>query len=627
MALAVLTRDTDVAVEEEVAGKYAARPATPFTNEHFFDVISGVIDEAHRVVVRRPSIGTGMPTDSRIVEKVMTWSLSGEINAEDFPWWWKWATGTLVAEDTNGGHYRCVLPTPRSVDLPSHTLYFSTQQPNFWSAGGETICLLGCKIGSMRIEGSQDADARKMMLSLSGIGQKPLVDMTGTIDVLDYADLAAGTPKIYIEVQGVLYTRTEGTDWTAETDNTTTAANIVTDINTNIPGLSASNNAGEVTIVAETGHNFSGCYTDASATDMTATLTSNDSLMPLPSLTYARTTLYNNVNPAPYLFPGTHSRLDSGQWGTGTEWSRMAIEVINNLAPITYARGEASSVYISDIRREGGQVIGEFDKDFIDSLSQVTNYRRNIGQKLGVRLNHDTSRLSTGSKYLTEFTIEDMRLRGPTELVNAGGDNAIETRPFTWEAHLKDAVTLKEVDAEGSGAHALDLDTVYVVGVSGDAEVGLLTPTANGYLDTLCFQAQSDASPPSSQTGDIFAAIYTEVTGDPGVILPGGESLAFSTDIFSGEWQNIYFRFPFRPYLKASTNYWIVVYAKTSGVTNVVFRREQVGSNEHQQTTDGGQTWVADTDRWDVKALGNNHGVVVDLFVQSAASDQYPDSV
>lgn len=48
-----------------------------------------------------------------------------------------------------------------------------------------------------------------------------------TIQVLDYATLAGGTPPtITVTIDGTAHVLTEGTDWTAETDDETTAINI-----------------------------------------------------------------------------------------------------------------------------------------------------------------------------------------------------------------------------------------------------------------------------------------------------------------------------------------------------------------------------------------------------------------
>ncbi len=88
----------------------------------------------------------------------------------------------------------------------------------------------------------------------------------GIITVVDYS-IIDNTDSFTINAT----TRTETTDWVAETDNDTTATNIATDINDNVTGFSASADGAVVTVTADTGYDITTFETNADAGEMTAT--------------------------------------------------------------------------------------------------------------------------------------------------------------------------------------------------------------------------------------------------------------------------------------------------------------------------------------------------------------------
>jgi predicted RecA/RadA family phage recombinase len=74
-----------------------------------------------------------------------------------------------------------------------------------------------------------------------------------TIQVLDYATLAAGAPTITVTIDGVETVLTEGTEWVAETSDEVTATNIAAAIDA-LTGVASAAPAGDtVTVVPATG--------------------------------------------------------------------------------------------------------------------------------------------------------------------------------------------------------------------------------------------------------------------------------------------------------------------------------------------------------------------------------------
>lgn len=88
----------------------------------------------------------------------------------------------------------------------------------------------------------------------------------GIITVVDYSIIDPGD-SFTINAT----TRTEGTDWTAETSNTVTASNIATDITDNVTGFSATSSSGIVTVTSDPGYDITVFSTNADIDEMTAT--------------------------------------------------------------------------------------------------------------------------------------------------------------------------------------------------------------------------------------------------------------------------------------------------------------------------------------------------------------------
>lgn len=88
----------------------------------------------------------------------------------------------------------------------------------------------------------------------------------GVITVVDYSIIDLGD-SFTINTT----TRTEGTDWTAETSNDVTAGNIATDIDNNVTGFSATASGAVVTVTADTGYDITTFSTTADADEITAT--------------------------------------------------------------------------------------------------------------------------------------------------------------------------------------------------------------------------------------------------------------------------------------------------------------------------------------------------------------------
>ncbi len=73
-----------------------------------------------------------------------------------------------------------------------------------------------------------------------------------TLQVLDYATLAAGAPTVTVTINGTAHVLTEGTEWTAETSDDVTATNLAAAIAL-LTGVTAAAVTATVTVVPATG--------------------------------------------------------------------------------------------------------------------------------------------------------------------------------------------------------------------------------------------------------------------------------------------------------------------------------------------------------------------------------------
>lgn len=163
----ILERQALVCLEEELT--FGARPTTPFTNPvyvRYADVsvranpsyIRTEIADGRRVAARKELVALGVE-----------WSLSLEAHPKLLGWILKWGVGQQINPATGQYQYS---PVEINVEQDSFTMYLDYQKSDLWGSGEDTAYMLGCKIGTLRIEGDGSGEDHRIMVTMSGIAQK-----------------------------------------------------------------------------------------------------------------------------------------------------------------------------------------------------------------------------------------------------------------------------------------------------------------------------------------------------------------------------------------------------------------------------------------------------------------------
>jgi predicted RecA/RadA family phage recombinase len=149
------------------------------------------------------------------------------------------AEGALFAAVTCG-----VVDLPKAADDA-----FSEGEKVYWdnsamkiteTSGGNT--LVGVALAPVAAVVALATDALAADLLIAGL----------TLQVLDYVQLGSDNAEVTVTVNGVATVLVEGTDWTAATNNNTTATNLAAAINA-LAGVKAAAVADTVTVVPATG--------------------------------------------------------------------------------------------------------------------------------------------------------------------------------------------------------------------------------------------------------------------------------------------------------------------------------------------------------------------------------------
>lgn len=618
MAGLIYNKDFIITMEEEVSN--LARPANPFTNHFSLRPITGRIGEPKEVITANFADGFRQSRRKVTVSKTIDWSFELEVHPFILGWFLKWAGFSLTADSTNG-HYR-YLPILPGSEPKTFTIYADPQVASFYASGEQTLAFLGSKIEELTLLSSGlDADGRQR-INLTGQSVQPLVDTGGKAVVLDYTGLS--TKDIVIVVNGVTYTRTEGTDWTAATSNAATATSIATGganpLN-DITGITAIANSGVVTVAADTGYLVTAFRTDADISDMTAFPTTTDVLMGLPALAYAHKLLYNDQNPTAFMFKGSVVQWDSGGFLASNNIRSHSLSIRNTLNRIKYAE-ERTDFYDSQIFNGQQTFMVEFEQGMADASARLADYHQSTTRAFSLRTTHVRDRDATGNKYQVQYRYPAFQIDTIDEFQSFGGGEEETMRRFTGEPQVGELTVIRN-NTTGSD-HTLDIDTSFVAGSSGDCEAIQFTSQNGGYLEKVVLNLKSAAS----TTEVLTVAIFTDSSDEPVETTPvtGGISDTVNGAILTTSYQAISFYFPSRPRLEANTKYWIAIYSTGSG-SGVLEIEGVVGGGVHRVTTDGGQTWaVADADWWYYERHMREPLLTLDLYVQTNATTLYPDA-
>lgn len=621
MALAI-NRQQSVIFEEEVS--FGARPATPFTNHFFIDALEGEITETPTLIKMQIGDGSRSPQRKETVSKIVTFRAMFDVHPKNMGWLHKWASGTQVVVSSTLGTYRYTYPTPRNVDLKSFTMYIDSNNPDYWAAGQQVLPILGCKIGTMAISASAgDDEGRRFNVELTGIGQKPQVITTARVVVLTFGNLTGET--ITIVVNGVTTVLTEGVDFSAVTNNNTTATNIATAFDA-VTGLEAVSSTATVVVSTENGFNIESIVTNSAIADLTVVTETSDILMAGPGVRFSRSLLFGSTNPTPYLFHNLINQWAALGYTSANKWRAASVIIENVLEPRTYAK-ESEYLYLDDIFLRSQRVTFSFDKDFSDAVLRIHDWRNSTEQNLNIRLTHKDPRLTNNDHYREEWTMPRASIDDANPLISFGGGDEVTQRTFTGEALVQnESIDVTNV-ATGTD-HVLDINTAFVAGSSGDAEAIEILTVSGGYLDAIRIKKKT-RSP--TETANSFLHIYTDDAGSPSkpsALLPGGISNLFSAEILTEAYQSIFFDFPNRPKLEAATRYWFLLHTTSGGSLNMDAQGDAGGTGSHTVTTDGGQTWGApDTDDWDYEIYVDVVSTIIDLHVETSGSNLFLDSV
>lgn len=627
MALA-LDRQQSIIFEEEVS--FGARPAVPFDDtatirKYFFiDPLEGEITETPTLVKMELADGSRGPSRKETVSKIVTFRAMFDIHPKNMGWLHKWASGTQVVVDSVLGLYRYTYPTPLNVDLKSFTMYVDSNNPDYWAAGQQLLPILGCKIGTMAVSASSgDDEQRRFRVELTGIGQKPQVVTNARIVVLTFGNLSGET--ITIVVNGVTTVLTEGVDFSAVTNNNTTATNIATAFNATT-GLEAVSSTATVVVSVENGYNIESIITNSTIGDLTVVTETSDVLMAGPGLRFSKSLLFSSTNPTPYLFQNLINQWGSAGYTASNKWRSASVIIENVLEPRTYAK-ESAYLYLDDIFLRSQRVTFSFDKDFSDAVARIHNWRNSIEQNLNIRLTHKDPRLSNNDHYREEWTMPRSSIDDANPLISFSGGDEVTQRTFTGEALIDNESTDVANVATGTN-HILNIDTAFVAGTSGDAEAIEFLTVSGGYLNAIRLKLKT-RSP--TETANLFMRIYTDdgaSPSEPSALVPGGISNLVSAEILTEAYQSIFFDFPNRPKLDATTRYWFLIHTTSGGSLNMDAQGDTAGTGSHTVTTDGAQTWPStpDMDDWDYEVYVNVLSAVVDLHVETNTTSLFPDS-
>ena len=620
MAVAI-DRQQSVMFEEEVS--FGARPATPFSEHFFVDVLEGEVTETPTLIKMEVADGSRGPQRNETVSKIVTFRAMFDVHPKNMGWLHKWASGTQVVISSTLGTYRYTYPTPLNTDLKSFTMYIDSNNPDFYAAGQQLLPILGCKIRTMAISASsQDGEERRFRVELTGIGQKPQVVTTARIVVLDYTNLSGET--ITVKVNGIITVLTEGVEFSAVTSNTVTATNIATafDAVTGLAGVSAT---ATVVVSVHNGYTIQSIVTNSAIADLTVVVQTTDVLMAGPHVRFDKDLLFSSVNPTPYTLQNAINQWGSAGYTAANKWQSVSLIIENVLEPRTYSK-ESPFLYLDDIFLRGQRVTFSFDKDYSDAVARIHDWRNTTEQNLNIRVTHKDPRLTNQDKYREEWTMPRSVIDDANPLVSFGAGDEVTQRTFTGEALVDNEV--KDVTNAATGTdHDLDIDTTFVEGVSGDGEAVEFLTSAGGYLDAIRIKMKSTSV---TETANLRMKLYSDDSGSPSRPLSeivGSISNLVSAESLTEVYQSVFFNFPFRPRLEAATPYWLVLYTTASGSLTMDAQGDTGGTNTHSVSTNGGQTWGAgDADDWDYEVSVDVVSCIVDLHVETSGSSLFPDS-
>ncbi len=164
----ILGRQAVVCLEEE--NGFATRPTTPFTYPVYTKYQDFSVSINPTYVMTEVADGGRMAARKQIVGMAPSWSITMEVHPKLLGWFLKWGVGSQIVV-TSGERYQ-YSPVAVNVEQDSFSMYVDYQVGDLWGDGEQTVYLLGCKIGNMRIEGVGSGDDHRVLVTLEGLAQK-----------------------------------------------------------------------------------------------------------------------------------------------------------------------------------------------------------------------------------------------------------------------------------------------------------------------------------------------------------------------------------------------------------------------------------------------------------------------
>jgi predicted RecA/RadA family phage recombinase len=139
--------------------------------------------------------------------------------------------------------------TVGTVDLPSSDDVWTALAKLYWDNTAKKVTTT---VGANTLIGVATPPIVANVVSFATDADPSDLSIVGLVlTVLDYVQLGSDDAEVYVNVNGIITTLKEGTDWTAVTNNNTTATNLAAAIEA-VPGVKASAVTNAVTAVAGT---------------------------------------------------------------------------------------------------------------------------------------------------------------------------------------------------------------------------------------------------------------------------------------------------------------------------------------------------------------------------------------
>jgi len=607
---------------------FAQMPTSLWTNAMSVEpIVDPVINEAH-VAIDHPFMrGRRQPTRRVVTAKAIDWSMTLGLKPEEAVWFCKFAMGVIL--DVGSGRYRLIPPEPGVItSLPSFMLAVDTGKPDHLGAGEQTKLFHGLTIATLQMTASGAGGEDGLFITeLTGLGKQPVVSTTATVNILDYADVATNNTVITLTVNGTVNTITEGGDWTAVTSNTVSAAALVVHLNT-LTGITATNSAGVVTIVAQAGYTINAITNDESDdTNLTTERDVVDVIQGVPALVNDRPTLFGSAVETGFIFQNAIVDVDSAGFTSAHNFQSFGFRIENTLAPRKFATGD-NDPYISAIHLGSQRFFAGYSLDQADAMSRLDDYRNQTARRYDVRLHHPTARNAAGDKYRWTLTYRNLHLTNANPIAGSDGADEVEMRNIEAEGLGKQATETANV-ATGTD-HTLAVNDDWDVGVDGDGEaVKLATISGGGYVAGVRVTLKN-ASVATAK--NLVTTLWTDDGGSPsepvdgaaGAVV-GGVSNTIQSEALNETGVPVYFKFANKPYNNGTAVWWLVIASLNTEANDIEIVGDTGGTNTHSVSVDGGLTWgVPDSDDWDHTIYTDDHAFEIDVQIDSAGQYTTP---